>query len=546
LEDIKVCEAIYGLDIYALKGKAVRPKPKVVVNDYVEVPRELVDAHKSLILCVDIMYIDELPFLVTVSKYIKYITIRFIDDRSNETILEALQFVFPVYQAAGFTVKEIHCDREFASLQSKLEREYKVTVNLTSAQEHQPDVERAIRTIKERYRAMYHRCPFKMWPKLMIIRGASEAVKWLNSFPPAGGLSAQYSPRAIVLGRPIEYNTHCVVSFGSYVQAYTHRNPTNTPAERTIDAIFLRTMDTIQGGYEVMNLQTGKVLYRYKITEVPMPPHVINRVEQLAKKDGFLPHNEPIFRTYALLGGVDDTQSDDESHNNEADQNGGLLEVEEEEVDEEVDDQYGVPEAEDEVQVEVQVEVEGLLDDGVLTPGVAANDEQSNDEQSTVTDEHNDEHDPEEEQQPDPDNEPIPREPRRSERIPKPRQILDLSDGGPLYTTKAVKSYGTNAANHIVIQPTSENKFEYDPEEAIVLARAFAQTYNLTKGIAKFGQKGEQAAQSEMRQLHERGCFRPVHINSYDPNMRKHVMESIFFSYGEKGWDYQGKKCHRR
>ena len=74
-----------------------------------------------------------------------------------------------------------------------------------------------------------------------------------------------------MLGRPIGFDTYCMISFGSYVQASTATDPTNTPEERTTDAIFLRTIDTIQGGYEVLNLKTGKVLYRYKVREVPMP-----------------------------------------------------------------------------------------------------------------------------------------------------------------------------------------------------------------------------------------------------------------------------------
>ena len=119
--------------------------------------------------------------------------------------MEALEYVSTTYNASGFRIKEIHCDREFVSMQEELERRLAVIVNHTAAQEHQPDVERTIRTIKERYRAMYHRFPFKMWPTLMVICGATEAVKWLNAFPPQGGISAQYSPRAIILGRSIEY-----------------------------------------------------------------------------------------------------------------------------------------------------------------------------------------------------------------------------------------------------------------------------------------------------------------------------------------------------
>jgi hypothetical protein len=62
-----------------------------------------------------------------------------------------------------------------------------------------------------------------------------------------------------------------------------------------------------------MDLQTGKPISRYQVTEIPMPPSVIRRVEAIAKRDGFKPHAEPAFRTYALLAGVDDPQNSDDS-----------------------------------------------------------------------------------------------------------------------------------------------------------------------------------------------------------------------------------------
>jgi hypothetical protein len=57
-----------------------------------------------------------------------------------------------------------------------------------------------------------------------------------------------------------------------------------------------------------------------------MPANVIKRVESLAAKDGFHPHVEPIFRTYALLAGVDEYEV---SYSDE---------TEEEEVDDDDDD----------------------------------------------------------------------------------------------------------------------------------------------------------------------------------------------------------------
>ena len=175
--------------------------------------------------------------------------------------MEAFDATFVKYNNAGFVIKELHVDPEFECLQQEMELN-DITVNLTAAEEHQSDIERMFRVIKERFRAIYHRCPFAMWPKIMIIRGASEAVKWLNTFPPAGGISTTYSPRAIITGRPVDYDKHCHIRFGSYVQAITQNDPTNTPKERTMDAIFLRTLDNIQGGYEVLNLKDRQAYHK--------------------------------------------------------------------------------------------------------------------------------------------------------------------------------------------------------------------------------------------------------------------------------------------
>jgi hypothetical protein len=94
-------------------------------------------------------------------------------------------------------------------------------------------------------------------------------------------------------------------------------------------------------------------------------------------------------------------------------------------------------------------------------------------------------------EQPEPDDEPILEPLRRSTRTPKPKQILDPSGGG--------KSYENVGATHIVIQKKTDNTLEYDTEEARILAMSFAQTYGLIKGLIKFGDKGKQAANEEMK-----------------------------------------------
>ena len=52
IEDIKLCEKIYGRSIPSLKGKTVRRPPKITVNDYLKIPKELKLSNYVLTLCI--------------------------------------------------------------------------------------------------------------------------------------------------------------------------------------------------------------------------------------------------------------------------------------------------------------------------------------------------------------------------------------------------------------------------------------------------------------------------------------------------------------
>ena len=45
--------------------------------------------------------------------------------------------------------------------------------------------------------------------------------------------------------------------FRSYGKAIHETNPTNKTTPKTLGVIYLQTLDTLQGGFEVMNLLTG-------------------------------------------------------------------------------------------------------------------------------------------------------------------------------------------------------------------------------------------------------------------------------------------------
>lgn len=123
----------------------------------------------------------------------------------------------------------------------------------------------------------------------MIVAGVENIVKWLNAFPPSGGISLDYSPHIILGQHPLDYNKHCKIAFGSYVQVSQDNLPTNTMKPRTIGGIYLSPTDNVQGGHKVLDLATAKIITRAHATEVPITTEVIRRVEFLASKDGIKP-----------------------------------------------------------------------------------------------------------------------------------------------------------------------------------------------------------------------------------------------------------------
>ena len=99
-----------------------------------------------------------------------------------------------LYTKRGFNVTTTLMDGEFVPMITDLLK-MGVSLNIASASEHVPEIERQHRVIKERARSCHHYLPFKMIPKLMITEMIYNCVLWINTFPPKGGVSASISPR---------------------------------------------------------------------------------------------------------------------------------------------------------------------------------------------------------------------------------------------------------------------------------------------------------------------------------------------------------------
>ena len=140
-----------------------------------------------------------------------------------------------------------------------------------------PGIERQHRVIKERARACRHTLPFEVLPRLLLVEMVNNFALWINMFPAKGGIT-NASPRTLMTGIKLDYNKHCRLTLGSYVQVHEEPSLTNSPTARTIGAITLGPTGNLQGGYKFLNLWTGKKITRRNWTHLPMTIEVIERV----------------------------------------------------------------------------------------------------------------------------------------------------------------------------------------------------------------------------------------------------------------------------
>ena len=82
--DIIAAEHIFGPDVGALKGKTTRRWPiGVGLYNHTPIPSAIVKQYHDVILAVDILYINKLPFIATISRYIHFRTVVFLHNQKQ-------------------------------------------------------------------------------------------------------------------------------------------------------------------------------------------------------------------------------------------------------------------------------------------------------------------------------------------------------------------------------------------------------------------------------------------------------------------------------
>ena len=128
-----------------LRDKTVRSAPPVVRQNVIEIPKEIRELHKMVTLCIDIFFVNKIPFFITYSLVTCFVSVTHLTGQKAPVIFTALKAMCNYYLQRGFQVVFIKGDGEFKPLQAFIDTVYGAPqINLASANEHVPDIERKI------------------------------------------------------------------------------------------------------------------------------------------------------------------------------------------------------------------------------------------------------------------------------------------------------------------------------------------------------------------------------------------------------------------
>ena len=578
--DIITAEQIFGPDVGVLKGKTTRRHPLGVgLYNHIPIPSTVVEQYHDVILAVDVLYVNKLPFIATISRYIHFGTVEFLRNQKAITLTEHIKQVNRLYRQRGFWPIYALMDGQFEPLHGDL-AEMGIQLNTVSNDKHVPEIERQIQTLKERTRAIYCTLPFQKVPRHLIIEMIYAANYWLNMFPRKGGISQTMSPRTLLTGLTMNYHRHCRLEFGEYVQ--THEEHDNSLNPRTIGALALHPTGNVQGGYFFLSLSMGKVINRMRWTRIPMPKEVIDQVERMAHQEHAgttllfedRDHNEII--------DLDDPDDDDSAYEpddeNDDDDN-------DDDDDEDDNDNNNIP---------INQPPEVHNDPGILGGQNAPhddneeNDEDNNNNNDVVND--NDDHENDGDATTNADNEdndeaiepadvnenslqnvheenpggtigvaPLP--PIQVENAQTQHKLSRIAWMGQQPATYAGRTRAqsrANATTNVTMDTNTTTEFERDlfqrrvtgiqlpPEyedQLATLKHTVLTQHTLKKGLQVFGPKGTEAVFAEMKQLHDRNVCEPVHAKSLSCEQKNKALGYLMFLKQKRCGHIKGRGC---
>ena len=155
-------------------------QPDAVITEYFPVPISIIDYYKNVVSSADVLFVNQIPFLASISKHIHYGTVKALDSMKIPVMEDEIKHVIHMYAVRGFHVEYILVDIKFKVIKDR--GHLSATVNVVAKGEHVTEIERFNRVIKERTRCYYAMLPFRKLPRIIIINLLVTVMFYINAF----------------------------------------------------------------------------------------------------------------------------------------------------------------------------------------------------------------------------------------------------------------------------------------------------------------------------------------------------------------------------
>ena len=218
LKDARRGQLIHSKDMVKLREKATRPdKTRGETPVVIEVPRELVNIYRNIRLFVDVMNMNKVAFLYTISENINFRTSSYLKVETKMSLFESMKKVIKKYEDSSFKVKFVDADMQFECLEDDFRG---IIFKIVDTDDHTHAMERFIRIMKEGTRSIVVDMPFLCMTIVMIKCIVALSTRNLNQFPLENSISNKYSSLIIITGVPLADARKYTINFGSYVKTF--------------------------------------------------------------------------------------------------------------------------------------------------------------------------------------------------------------------------------------------------------------------------------------------------------------------------------------
>ena len=238
---------------------------------------------------------DGIPFLVSAAQPLGLIQVTDLSGRRHASVLHGafIQHIDNLTNKA-YKVIAVYADGEGGIDAIKDYIKKVAQYNPAGPEQHVPVIERTIRTIKERVRAILCGLPYTL-PSSLLPDLLSYVVRALNMIPKQHSTD-NLCAREKLTGRKIDAKRDLRIEFGQYVQAKEPNIITNSMSDRTEGCIALLPKNTSTGSVEFLKLATLHRVTRDQWEELPTPDTVITYMNNMAGKQKRKLSKDPIFR----------------------------------------------------------------------------------------------------------------------------------------------------------------------------------------------------------------------------------------------------------